>query len=144
MVTTRRWERLSQRSFRIALGTLVGWSLFATINTRCGVDDGAHRKSPGVLKAAIYEQRKTDALRAGPAEPLMAALPVVACAGMGLGAGGSIRQSIETPVESPQNWVLQKGASAWVHIANSVAWQQITGERPPMLPPSAADYTVHG
>jgi len=63
---------------------------------------------------------------------------------MGLGAGGEIRQSIETPVESPENWELQTSASAWVHIANSVEWQQITGERPPVLPPSAADYTAHG
>ena len=63
---------------------------------------------------------------------------------MGLGAGGEIRQSIETPVESPENWELQTSASEWVHIANSVEWQQITGKRPPILPPSAADYTAHG
>jgi hypothetical protein len=95
------------------------------------------------LKAAIYERRKADGLRVGSPEALMGALPV-ACAGMGLGAGGEIRQSIETPVESPENWELQTRASAWVHIANSVEWQQITGERPPMLPPSAADYTAYG
>jgi hypothetical protein len=57
---------------------------------------------------------------------------------------GEIRQSIETPVESPENWELQTRASAWVHIANSVEWQQITGERPPILPPSATDSTAHG
>jgi hypothetical protein len=96
------------------------------------------------LKAAIYEQRKADGLRAGPPEALMGALPDVAGAGMGLGAGGEIRQSIETPVESPENWALQTSASAWVHVANSLAWQQLTGERPPMLPPSAADYTAYG
>jgi hypothetical protein len=90
------------------------------------------------LKAALYEQRKADGLRADSPETLMGALPV-ACASMGLGAGGEIRQSIETPVESPENWELQTSASAWVHIANSVEWQQITGERPPILPPSAAD-----
>jgi hypothetical protein len=95
------------------------------------------------LKAAIYERRKADALRAGPPEPLIGALPD-ACASMGLGAGGSIRQSIETPVESPENWALQTRASAWVHIVNSSAWQQITGERPPTLAPSAADYSAHG
>jgi hypothetical protein len=95
------------------------------------------------LKAALYEQRKADGLRADSPETLMGALPV-ACASMGLGAGGEIRQSIETPVESPENWELQTSASAWVHIANSVEWQQTTGERPPILPPSAADYTAHG
>jgi hypothetical protein len=96
------------------------------------------------LKAAIYEQRKTDALRAGPPELLMGVLHDVACASMGLGAGGEIRQSIETPVESPENWELQTNASAWVHIANSRAWQQITGERPPILAPSTADYSAPG
>jgi hypothetical protein len=96
------------------------------------------------LKAAIYEQRKTDALRAGPPELLMGVLHDVACASMGLGAGGEIRQSIETPVESPENWELQTNASAWVHIANSRAWQRITGERPPILAPSTADYSAPG
>ena len=95
------------------------------------------------LKAAIYEQRKADRLRAGSPEPLTGALPA-ACADMGLGAGGAIGQSIETPVESSENWELQTRASTWVHIANSVEWQQITGERPPILAPGAADYTAHG
>ena len=40
------------------------------------------------LKAAIYEQRKADRLRAGSPEPLTGALPA-ACADMGLGAGGN-------------------------------------------------------
>jgi hypothetical protein len=55
------------------------------------------------------------------------------------GAGGEIRQSIETPVEPPEIWGLQTSASAWVHIANCVDWLQITGERPPSLPQSCAD-----
>ena len=96
------------------------------------------------LKAAIYEQRQADRLRAGSPDPLINPVPNAECAGMGLGAGGEITQSIETPVEPQENWELQTSASVWVHIANSLDWQQISGERPPSLPPSAADYTSYG
>lgn len=63
---------------------------------------------------------------------------------MGMGAGGSIKQSIETPVEPHDNWELDHGTRLSVHIANSAAWTGITDERPPTEPPSAADYTRMG
>jgi hypothetical protein len=95
------------------------------------------------LKAALYEERKAVGFGVGSADPFLVPAPA-ACAATGLGAGGEIRQSIETPVESPENWELETSASVWVHIANSVDWRQITGERPPTLALSAADYTKYG
>ena len=77
-----------------------------------------------------------------PAPPPDAAAP--AGAAMGLGAGGSITQSIETPVEPHDNWELRAGKRLAVHIADSATWTAITDETPPWRPPSAADYTRHG
>ena len=63
---------------------------------------------------------------------------------MGLGAGGSITQSVETPVEPHDNWEMDGGTPLTVHIANSAVWAELTDERPPTQPPSAADYTRAG
>ena len=63
---------------------------------------------------------------------------------MGMGAGGSITQSIATPVEPHDNWESDGGSSLTVHIANSAQWAGLTGSEPPTLPLSAADYTEMG
>lgn len=60
------------------------------------------------------------------------------------GAGGSITQSIETPVEPHEDWELGSASRLSVHLANSAAWFAINGEQPPTLPPTAADYTRSG
>ncbi|MFT4127122.1 MAG: hypothetical protein QM662_12955 [Gordonia sp. (in: high G+C Gram-positive bacteria)] len=76
--------------------------------------------------------------------PPMGALPTGAPAGMGMGMGGSITQSITTPVEPHDNWDLTLGKQLAVHIANSTSWQAITGTEPPTRPPAAADYARAG
>jgi hypothetical protein len=63
---------------------------------------------------------------------------------IGLGAGGSIRQVIERAPERPQDWDLAARARCFVHLANSEVWRTLTGEAPPTVPPSAADYTRAG
>ncbi len=63
---------------------------------------------------------------------------------MGLAPGGSIRQEIERARERRSNWELSARARCFVHLANSEVWRGITGEAPPTVPPSAADYTRAG
>ncbi|MDV6263876.1 hypothetical protein [Rhodococcoides yunnanense] len=63
---------------------------------------------------------------------------------MGLGGGGSIRQTIASPLRQHDDWDLDHGIEFTVDIANSDVWQQLTGEVPPTMPPSAADYTRAG
>lgn len=111
------------------------------------------------LKAEVYQEReealrKAEALRmaqygandggiTGAFAACLSPMPTLTAA-MGMGAGGSITQSIETPVEPHDNWELASASRLSVHLANSAAWFAITGEQPPTQPPTAADYTRSG
>ena len=93
------------------------------------------------LKSAVYRERC--AQEPSEEDGIGMCLPCAAAPSMGLGAGGSIAQSIATPFEPRDNWE-SKGSSLMVHIANSVQWAGLTGSQPPTLPLSAADYTEMG
>ncbi len=94
------------------------------------------------LKGSVYDERYVEP----DADCLDGSLCMAAPAGaaMGMGAGGSITQSIATPVEPSENWESTSASSVSVHLANSVHWLEMTGEEPPTLPLSAADYTRQG
>ena len=65
-------------------------------------------------------------------------------AGMGLAPGGSIRQQINEAAERPGDWDPEVRSRCFVHIADSLAWRAVTGEAPPVPPPTAADYARAG
>ena len=64
--------------------------------------------------------------------------------GMGLAPGGQMRQQIYDDPHDFTDWETEHRSRCFVHIANSRVWEQVTGERPPMQPPSAKDYTKAG
>jgi hypothetical protein len=71
--------------------------------------------------------------------------PAPACAApMGLAPGGRMKQEIFKDPYNFSDWDLTQSGRCFVHIANSLAWREITKQTPPNLPPSAADYTRHG
>jgi len=41
-------------------------------------------------------------------------------------------------------WELAQKSRTFVHLMNSMAWKQITGEKLPTVPPTAKDYASHG
>ena len=63
---------------------------------------------------------------------------------MGLGAGGRLRQEIYPDPHGVDTWDTANTARRFVHLANSCAWRDITGEEPPATPVSAASYTASG
>ena len=63
---------------------------------------------------------------------------------MGLAPGGRMRQSIVDDPYGMDDWDLAHSARCFVHIANSLMWRAITGERPPTVPRTAAEYTRAG
>ncbi|MDQ4145583.1 MAG: hypothetical protein M3198_17940 [Actinomycetota bacterium] len=63
---------------------------------------------------------------------------------MGLGAGGKMVQDIYPDPHGIDLWDPASGRRVFVHIANSTAWRDITGEEPPPTPVSAELYTRHG
>lgn len=67
-----------------------------------------------------------------------------ALSAMGLAPGGRMVQQIyEDPYEL-SDWDVKNSARVFVHIVNSEQWKTITGEYPPLMPPSAADYNRAG
>lgn len=64
--------------------------------------------------------------------------------GMGLGAGGRMRQKVYPDPHGPDTWDEERSATVFVHVANSEAWRAVTGEPPPPTPVSARTYTEWG
>jgi hypothetical protein len=63
---------------------------------------------------------------------------------MGLAPGGRMKQHIYRDPYSLSDWDTAHASRCFVHIANSMVWRSITGEDPPTVPFTAADYTRHG
>lgn len=63
---------------------------------------------------------------------------------MGLAPGGRMRQKIHEDPHDFDVWDLRHSSRCFVHIANSLVWRAITGERPPTTPPTAEEYTKAG
>lgn len=80
----------------------------------------------GVLKCAV-------ACAAGPA-----------AAEMGLGAGGTMSQQIYDDPFDFDDWDRTKREKVFIHLANSLAWQAITGYAPPPTPADAKAYASYG
>jgi hypothetical protein len=63
---------------------------------------------------------------------------------MGLAPGGRMRQEIYPDEHAADDWDPRHASRCFVHLANSLVWRTITGERPPTLPPTARDYSEAG
>ncbi len=66
------------------------------------------------------------------------------CAEMGLGAGGRMRQLIYPDDYGIDTWDRTNTGRVYVHIVNSMAYREITGEEPPATPVSAKTYAQFG
>ncbi len=63
---------------------------------------------------------------------------------MGLAPGGRMRQEIYDDPYDLFDWDTSHTSRCFVHIANSLVWRSVTGDRPPTAPPTAADYSRRG
>jgi len=63
---------------------------------------------------------------------------------MGLAPGGRMKQEIFRDHFDINDWDLNNYSRCFVHLANSLLWQNITGNLPPHQPPSAQQYAQHG
>ncbi len=77
-------------------------------------------------------------------------MPGVACcmhamlADMALAPGGTMKQEIYNDPFDLSDWDLSHSSRCFVHLANSLVWESITGHKPPTTPPTAAQYTRAG
>ena len=63
---------------------------------------------------------------------------------MGLAPGGKMTQEIYDDPFALADWDLRHRSRCFLHLANSMAWRQITGTEPPTVPPTAKAYSDHG
>jgi len=64
--------------------------------------------------------------------------------GMGLGAGGTMRQEIFKDPHEFSDWDLSMTSRCFVHLCNSLVWRQVTGSNPPHPSFTAKEYTNAG
>jgi hypothetical protein len=109
-----------------------------------GVQVLAHPLRAGIWRERLAERERRRAMFADAVARMPAARACFHRADMGLAPGGSIVQDIAKPLEKPDAWDMSVRSRCFVHLANSLAWRAMTGEAPPTVPPSAADYTRAG
>ena len=63
---------------------------------------------------------------------------------MGLAAGGQMSQEIYEDTQEFNDWDLERHGRCFVHLANSLTWRAITGQDPPTVPFTSAEYTRAG
>jgi hypothetical protein len=106
----------------------------------------------GGLQIIVYPMRKQhyEALRlqrAGALVRRQASMVLAAPArarGMGLAAGGRMKQQIYADPHGLDAWDQSVSSRCFVTLVDALRWREITGEAPPTRPPTAADYTRAG
>ena len=63
---------------------------------------------------------------------------------MGMAAGGKMKQEIYPDPYGLEVWDTNYRSRTFVHLLNSLAWRQITGQPPPHAPQTSKDYNRHG
>lgn len=65
---------------------------------------------------------------------------------MGIGAGGRMKQQVFEDPYGKEEWSRKSDGirRCFVHLANSMAWESVTGEKPPETPVTAAAYERYG
>lgn len=70
-------------------------------------------------------------------------MEICECKSIGLAPGGRMRQQIFDDPYGFDAWDRDARSHCFLHIANSLSWRAITGEAPPTIPPTAAQYTEY-
>lgn len=77
-------------------------------------------------------------------EAAMQAAKALAVPDMGIAPGGRMKQEIYKDTFNLEDWDTENCSRCFIHLANSLAWKNITGAVPPHEPPSASVYASHG
>jgi hypothetical protein len=95
------------------------------------------------LKASAYRPRRYQQFASGGIACMVAdAMP--APYDMGLAPGGRMKQEIYDDPQRFADWDTRHVGRCFVHLANAMVWRAITGEDPPTVPPTAAEYNRAG
>jgi hypothetical protein len=100
--------------------------------------------APVACAAAAGGEEKTSGGFTKSANSVYVAQSLPKAAEMGLGMGGEMVQKIYPDPHGIDCWDQEKAGKLFVHIVNSQMYEQITGEKPPASPITAATYSQHG
>lgn len=118
----------------------------------------AGSENVGGLQITVYPLKKENFKKQQPDKPLVirimgsecrhdefefegASMLSVAKPGMGMAAGGRVRQGIYEDPFDLSEWDTNKSSRCFVHLANSQTWHAITGNHPPTKAPTAKQYS---
>ena len=76
--------------------------------------------------------------------PVFAPMAESAGAELGIAAGGRMQQAIYPDPHGADTWDNAKTGRVYVHIVNSMLYEQITGQKAPPTPVTARTYAEHG
>lgn len=100
------------------------------------------------MKREVFErrfpERHFELLMARRVAPGAVAMDACASADMGLAPGGRMTQDIYKDRFAFDDWDRTTRSRCFVHLANSLVWEAITGAPPPTPPPTARSYSEHG
>jgi len=96
------------------------------------------------MKREAFERNFPVDHRAFCREERLFSLNCCACPSMGLAPGGRMKQEIFEDPFAFADWDATISSRCFVHIANSMVWESITGSRPPTPPQTAATYAAAG
>ncbi len=89
-----------------------------------------------IVSRMLFEERMFDSV--------MCCSAPAAAGGMGLGAGGKMRQEIYKDPHAAEDWDLEHSSRCFVHLCDALLWREITGENPPQTPVTAMEYQRAG
>jgi len=95
-------------------------------------------------KPGRFPDQPPPVMRSAPMPCAPACAPAAPAGGMGLAAGGRMKQKIYPDRHGVETWDPENTGRLFVHLVNSQQWREITGEEPPPTPVTAKAYARHG
>jgi hypothetical protein len=103
------------------------------------------REETGGIQMRVYQAKPGRFPERAPRSDSHAPVAMSATTGgMGLAAGGTMRQKIYPDVYGLDTWDTTRSTALVVHIVNSAQYRALTGRRPPATPIDARAYTDNG
>jgi len=96
------------------------------------------------MKREVFEERFPERERSWEDGDVRYCLASASLMDMGLAPGGRMKQEIFDDPYDLSDWDTGHSSRCFAHIANSMVWRGITGQQPPTVPPTAADYDRRG
>ncbi|MFD6419443.1 hypothetical protein [Streptomyces sp. NPDC060194] len=136
------WGGVQLQAFPLAGAALEEWR--EAERRRVEAAERARRAGAGPRTGAFGGPAVPAPMAAGAPPPVPGAAAPRAAAAMGLGVGGTMRQSVYEDRRPLSDYAGEAAGRVFVHLVTPPEWRRITGEAPPPSPVDRAAYTAAG